>query len=139
MKKLLPFAILVLSSSAFARNCLAPKAPSSRCEVQVEGNTISECHLTSTSYTPNYPSNFPNRYNPGSYTYPWRRVAIGEEVSSCDVSLEECKDFAFRRLEKFSYVSNCGDLSYGKRVNFAYLSLNNDGSVGEEVTGSMRK
>ena len=142
MKKLLPIAILVLSSSAFAANCLSTSAPASRCEVQVVGNTISECYLTGTArpaYTPNYPGNFPGRYNPGGYVYPWRRVAIGEEVSRCDVSLEECKDFAFRRLQKFEYVSNCGDISRGMRVNFAYQSLNNDSTVAEEITGSMRK
>lgn len=140
MKKLLPLAVLLLSTSSFAGNCLSNKNPISRCEVQVVGNTIAECHLTGRpTYTPNYPGNFPGRYYPGSYTYPWRRVEIGEEVSSCDLDLEDCKTFAFRRLQKFSYTSNCGDISYGKSVNYAYQSLNNDGTVAEEITGSMRK
>lgn len=139
MKIIFSLSLLVLTSSAFAANCLSNEALESRCEVQVVGNTLSECYLAGTFSTPNYPSNFPNRYNPGAYTYPWRRVAIGEEVSRCNIGLEDCKDFAFRRLEKFDYVNNCGDISRGVRVNYAYQTLNSDGSIVEEITGSMRK
>lgn len=145
MKFALLASISILSASAFAAPCMESRQAYSRCDVQVEGNTIATCRIT---YNPRdirptpYPGVNPylrNYPQGGAYTLPWRRVEIGEEVARCDISLQDCKDLAFRRLEKFEYVSNCGDISRGKSVNFRYQSLNNDGTVAEEVSGRMRK
>lgn len=144
MKTVTALIVLIAASSSFAANCRPGVAPVSRCEIQVTGSTLAECHLTGPSrYSPdyrgNYPGNFPAPYYPGSYTYPWRRVEIGQEASACDLSLEDCKYFAFKKLNKFSYTNNCGDVSVGKSVEYVFQSLNNDGTVAEEITGRMRK
>jgi hypothetical protein len=81
----------------------------------------------------------PFPYNSPYHTHPWNRVEIGTEASSCDISLEDCKYFAFRQLDKFSYTNQCGATSEGKSVEYSYRSMNNDGTVADEVTGRMRK
>lgn len=145
MKTALFVSLFALTSSAFGARCLESRQAISHCDIQVVGNTLSECHIT---YNPRdirptpYPGINPyvrNYPRGGAYTLPWRRVAIGEEVSSCDISLEDCKSFAFRKLNKFEYVNNCGDISRGMSVNYRYQSLNNDGTVAEEMIGRMRK
>lgn len=145
MKLTLITSLFVLTSSAFAAHCLESREASSRCDIQVVGNTLSECHIT---YNPRdirptpYPGINPyvrNYPRGGAYSLPWRRVEIGEEVSSCDISLDDCQYLAFRKLNKFEYVNNCGGISRGVSVNYRYLSLNNDGTVAEEVSGRMKK
>jgi len=145
MKIALIASLLLVSVQTFAAHCLESRQAYSRCDIQVEGNTLSTCRIT---YNPRdyrpapYPGVNPyirNYPRGGAYTLPWRRVEIGEEVSKCDISLQDCKDLAFRRLVKFEYVNNCGDISRGMRVEYRYQSLNNDGTVAEEVSGRMRK
>ena len=149
MKYLLVISLFSLvTSTAFARRCV-PDANGNmnfenRCEVAVTGTSLAECHLTSPSrYSPdyrgNYPGNRPSTYNPPHHTHPWERVVTGTEVSACDVSLDDCKYFAFRQLEKYEYVNNCGDISVGKSVEYSYQSLNNDGTVADEVSGRMKR
>lgn len=137
-----------VTTTAFAGRCV-PDAMGNmnfenRCEVTVTGSSLAECHLTSPSrYTPdyrgNYPGNHPSTYNPPYHTHPWERVVTGTKASACDVTLEDCKYFAFRQLEKYEYVNNCGDISVGKSVEYKFQTLNTDGTVADEVTGRMKK
>lgn len=145
MKLLLISSFLVLSSTAFAARCLPTYTPTSRCDVQVTGTTLAECHgsgrTNPADYRGTYPSNYPYPvpYTPDTYTLPWRRVEVGEEASECELNLDDCKYFAFRKLDKFRYVNNCGDISVGKSVEYRYQSLNNDGTVAETISGRMIK
>ncbi len=144
--KLLLVSLIVLSSiNAFAGICVPGKEILSRCDIQVTGSRLAECRgpgpiRPNGSYrTPNYPGNYPGSSFPETYSIPWRRVDIGEEASACDLSLEDCKYFAFRKLEKFQYTNNCGAVSVGKSVEYVFRSLNNDGTIAEEVLGRMSK
>ena len=152
MKNALIISLLVLATSnAFARRCV-PDAMGNRnfqsvCEVAVTGTTLSECHITGSTrnspdrgnYPGNHPYNYPGTYFPPYHTHPWERITTGTEASACDVSLDDCKYFAFRELEKYSYTNNCGDMSVGKSVEYTYKSMNNDGTVAEEISGRMRR
>ena len=146
MKNLFIVSFLVLATSnAFARRCV-PDAMGNRnfqsvCEVVVTGTSFSECHVTGNypDYRGQYPGNYPRTQFPPYHTHPWERVTTGAEASACDVSLDDCKYFAFRQLDKYSYTNNCVDISVGKSVEYKFTSLNNDGSVAEEVTGRMKK
>lgn len=149
MKHALIISLLVLATSnVFARRCV-PDASGNRnfqnvCEVIVTGSSLSECHVTAPSrynpdYRGNYPGNYPGTYFPPYHTHPWERVSTGTKASTCDVSLDDCKYFAFRQLDKFRYTNQCGDISVGKSVEYRYMSLNNDGTVADEVSGRMRR
>lgn len=152
MKNVFIISLLVLATSnAFARRCvpdtLGNRNFQSVCEVVVTGSTLSECHVTSSRNTPdyrgnypgNYPRNYPGTYYPPYHTHPWERISTGAEASACDVTLDDCKYFAFRQLDKYTYTNNCGDVSVGKSVEYTFKSMNNDGTVAEEVSGRMKK
>lgn len=150
MKTVLTLSLLALATSnAFAHRCVPNAAGEmkfeSRCEAVVTGTTLAECHITGSTRFPddrgNYPGNYPGNYYPYPpyHTHPWERVSTGEVKESCDVSLDDCKYFAFRALDKYEYRNQCGDLSVGKSVEYKYQVLNADGSVAREITGRMRK
>lgn len=148
MKHVIVAVVVLFTSEAFARRCV-PDAQGNRnfesvCQVVVTGTSLSECHVTgpgrySPDYRGNYPGNYPGRYYPPYHTHPWERITTGAEASACDVTLEDCKYFAFRQLEKYRYTNQCGDIAVGKSVEYRYQTLNNDGTVLDEVTGRMRK
>jgi hypothetical protein len=140
MKLLLVSVIALSTTGAIAARCLPSNNPNSRCDIQVEGSRLAECHGPG-NIRPNgsYRTNYPGTYFPDNYTRPWRQVDIGEESSVCDVSVEDCQYFAFRALDKFQYTNNCGATSVGKSVEYRYRSLNNDGTVADEVSGRMIK
>ncbi len=146
--KLFIVSLLALSAStAFAGRCVPDMNNemifANRCDVVVTGTRLSECHITGSmnypDYRGNYPGNYPGQYYPPYHTHPWNRSAPTTEASACDIDLEDCKHFAFRQLDKFSYRNNCGDLSVGKSVEYSYKNLNTDGTVVNEVTGRMTK
>lgn len=147
MKNLIALtALTLISSQALAGRCVPDgRAFESRCDVQVTGTALSECHVTSNprydhpDYRGHYPGNYPGRYYPPYHTHPWERSETTKKASSCDVDLEDCKYFAFRELDKYSYRNQCGDLSVGKSVIYSYKTFNADGTVADEVTGRMRK
>lgn len=149
MKNLLIISLLVLgTANAFAKRCL-PDVNGNRnfesiCEVVVTGSTLPECHVTVPSryypdYRGNYPGNYPGNYYPPYHTHPWDRVTTGDEASSCDISLDDCKYFAFRQLEKYKFTNQCGMVAVGKSVEYRYQTLNTDGTVADEVSGRMRR
>lgn len=146
MKNIFVFSALALISSvSFAGRCIPDgRSFENRCDVVVTGSALSECHITSNrydhpDYRGNYPGNYPGTYYPPYHTHPWDRSETKKEAASCNVTLEDCKYFAFRELDKYAYRNQCGDLSVGKSVKYSYKTLNTDGTVAEEVTGRMRK
>lgn len=145
--KLLLISSILLSTTAFGARCLPTYTATTRCDVQVTGTTVAECHGSGRTnpadyrgnYPGNYPRPFPGTYIPDTYTRPWNRVEMGTEASACEVNLEDCKYFAARQLDKYREVTNCGDISVGKSVEYRFTSYNNDGTVAEEINGRMRK
>jgi hypothetical protein len=134
MKNTLLITLLSLSSfTAMARNCVPQTQPSTRCEVFVDGTSYSECHIIRSG------NMFPETYRPNYHTHPWNREFTGEQKSYCDVELQECKDLAFRRLEKYTFTNNCGDVSVGKSVEFFFQVLNEDGTINAQESGVFKK
>jgi hypothetical protein len=148
MKLFFILSILALAASnAFAGRCVPDRNNEmnfeNRCDVLVTGTPIAECHITGGTRFPDdrghTPRHFPGSDSPPYHTHPWGRSAPTTKASACDVTLEDCKYFAFRQLDKFRYTNNCGDLSVGKSVDYNFQTLNADGTVPHEVTGRMRK
>jgi hypothetical protein len=148
MKLFFILSLLALAASnAFAGRCVPDRNNEmnfeNRCDVLVTGTTLAECHITGGTRFPDdrghYPRHFPGNYNPPYHTHPWDRSAPTTKASACDVTLDDCKYFAFRQLDKFRYTNNCGDLSVGKSVDYKFQTLNADGTISHEVTGRMRK
>lgn len=134
MKHFVLFSVLALASSqSFARRCVPEAIVSTRCDVVVSSTTVSECHIIRSQ------NNFPETFKPGYHVHPWNRSVVSSTTSSCDVDLQDCKDIAFRALEKFTYTNNCGDVYVGKSVEFSFQNLNADGSVATEVAGRFSK
>lgn len=148
MKHILLLSVLALTTSqAFARRCVPDmngnKNFASVCEVLVTSTSSAECHgsVNRRDYrAPDYgPFGGYRTRMPETHTHPWNRVRVTSEAASCDVDLQECKDLAFRELEKLSYVNNCGDMSVGKSVEYTLTTLNTDGTVADQVSGRMTK
>ncbi len=146
--KLFIVSLLTLSAStAFAGRCVPDMNNEmifeNRCDVVVTGTSLSECHVTGSTrfpdYRGNFPGNYPGQYYPPYHTHPWDRSAPTTKAAACDVTLDDCKYFAFRQLDKFRYTNNCGDISVGKSVEYRYQTLNTDGTVANEVNGRMKK
>ena len=144
MKHIALIAIMALASSqSFARRCNSESIASTRCEISVSGNSIPSCRIGNSTrdYVERYPGANPYQYRtfPVPGYYGWERSEINDSSEVCDVDLQECKDLAFRALEKLNYTSNCGDISRGTSVEFSFQTLNGDGSVRAEQTGRFKK
>jgi hypothetical protein len=141
------------SSSTYARRCVPDMQGNrifeNRCEVIVTGTNVQGCRvyvntndpffMTGGAYPGNHPRPLPGMYFPPYAGRPWERITPTKVADACDITLEDCKYFAFRELDKFSYRTQCGDLSVGRSVEYRYVQLHRDGSVADEVSGRMRK
>lgn len=132
------FALLLLSAPlAHARRCV-PNAQGemvfdNRCLVVVKSTWTPQCNAGSASPM------LPVTWGFADFIDPHILISAAKTATFCDVDLEECKDLAFRELEKYSHTNNCGATTVGESARWDYQLLTPTGDVESRTTGRFKK
>ena len=137
MKLLFIFTLLLSSSLANARRC----APNSQGEIIFENRCLV---VVKSTWTPQCNAGAATPHSPMTWGFadfidPYILVSAAKTATSCDIELQDCKDLAFRELQKYSYTNNCGATTVGESVVYKYQLLTPEGDVIDTVSGRFKK
>jgi hypothetical protein len=140
MKSAILLSLLLFPTLSQARRCLPDASGAetfaSRCDVIVVSTRTPECHVNEPW---NYPHTATDRNDNWYHVHGWNQSSQTAKSSTCDVTFEDCKYFAFKQLSKFREVNPCGYVSVGKKVEYRFQTFSADRTVETERVGRMSK
>jgi hypothetical protein len=140
MKTLFVLALAFFHTTSHAARCLPDDAGDkvfrSRCDTVVVSTRTPLCHVNEPW---DAPYNVTDRNDNWYHVHGWNQVSLKAKKSTCEVTFEDCRSFAFRQLDKYRDVNPCGYVSVGKGVEYRYREFNSDRSISHERFGSFYK